>query len=297
MLLENGLERLTLGITHPRERQAAVADVQAHQIHGLLDRDGVHIGEERVAQVDVLQLHLTALVGVSIQIAHDHIVHQLRQNVGDHGDHALRPQGEEGGNLVVVAGVDIQLIAAEGHRIRQGGDIAVGLLDAADVLVLREHLVSLRLNVQPRTAGHVVQDDRGVDMVRNRRVMGDQAVLRRLVVIRGHAEQTVHPEVLRLLGEVDRILGAVAPGPGDDGDALIDVVDAEFDGGGVLLMGQAGVLTGRTAHHDGIRAVLNLIVDDGGKRVKIDVALFVKRRHDRNSGARKKRVFHSRLPP
>ncbi len=172
------------GIGHDIERHAAVADFLAHDVHGFLDGDGVDVAEERVDEVDVLDLQSRGLSHVAVDGFHGDIVGHFRGDIGEDGDDALRAESAERGDLVVVAAVEVEFIAAEVHGLGEGRDVAVGLFRGDHTGHLSEFRIGLRLDVDAGTGRNVVQNDRLGNAVVDISVVAHKASLRGLVVVR-----------------------------------------------------------------------------------------------------------------
>ena len=57
----------------------------------------------------------------------------LRRYIGKHTDDALAAQCQKRDDLVIVAGVNVQVVATEFGDFRYLGDVAAGFLDSVDV--------------------------------------------------------------------------------------------------------------------------------------------------------------------
>ena len=100
-----------------------------------------------------LQLQLAGLGGITVEPCLAAVVNKLRLDIGDDADDALATQGQQGDHLVIVAGVDVQLVAAEGRDLRHLTDIAGGFLDAVDERVLAQLLGRLGAMFRPVREG------------------------------------------------------------------------------------------------------------------------------------------------
>ena len=83
---------------------------------------------------------------VAIEEALAHLMGLGGHDVGQHRDHAAAAHREDGHHLVVVAGIDIQLIPHQSRGLHDPGDVAVGLLDSHDVGVFGEGQVGVGLD-------------------------------------------------------------------------------------------------------------------------------------------------------
>ena len=101
----------------------------------------------------------------------------------------------------------------------------------------------------------------------------------RLVVVGGNEQQTIGAQALvgERLGEHG--LRGVGARAGDDGDASCNLLDHGGDNGVVLVIGHRGTLAGGAQGEDGVGAVLQVEIDKALERVKVDAAVFFKRRN------------------
>ena len=87
----------------------------------------------------------------------------------------------------------------------------------------------MRRHVDNTAAGNVVDDDRNVDRVMDRLVVREQAILGRLVVVRGDDECSIGAGGLGVGGEADCLGGGVGPGAGDHRPPAGDDLDRQLD--------------------------------------------------------------------
>ena len=107
------LEVVIAGNAHRHQRQLALAGVEAVKIHRCLDGDRVDVAEHDVHELKVVEVQLLRLRKVVVQKQLADPVHLLRANVREYRDNAQRTERHEGHGLVVVAGIDVELVAAE----------------------------------------------------------------------------------------------------------------------------------------------------------------------------------------
>ena len=93
----------------------------------------------------------------------------------------------------------------------------------------------VRQDVDDGPAGHVVDDDRQVDGVTDRLEVQVEAFLRRLVVVAGRVQHGVGAGLLGELRQLDRFLGRVRAGAGNDRHPLLRGLDRELDDAGRLV--------------------------------------------------------------
>ena len=130
-----------------------------------------------------------------------------------HADAADAPDLEKRKDQVVVARIEVE---AAGDDVAGGVERGLRLLDGANVVDLRQRVDRGRLDVHDDAARDVVEDDRPVGCGRDRLDVRDDAALRGLVVVRRDDEEAVHADLVRALGEVDRVRRRVGARPGDD---------------------------------------------------------------------------------
>ena len=113
---------------------------------------------------------------------------------------------------------------------------AFACLTAGDGRDLGELGDRLGLDVDDHAARDVVDDDRPVGGLGDRPEMRHDPALRRLVVVRRDDEEAVDAELVRALGEVDRVRGVVRARAGDDGRAAAELVDRRLEQGQLLVV-------------------------------------------------------------
>ena len=234
----------------------------AHGSHGRLDGDGVDLAEQQLDQRIQILLHL----GGACHITGEELVHDLHHlpggNVGGNGDTAHAADGQQGQGDAVLAGVDVQLVAAEGSHFHGLGHVAGGLLDGADVGMVSQDGTGLGRQVAAGAAGDVVHDDGLGGVVRDPLIVLDQAVLGGLVVVGSHHQDGIGAVVTGGLGEVQHMLGVVGAGTGHHGDTACGALDGEADDLLALGGGQGGALAGGAHGNQSGNAVLDLEVDE-----------------------------------
>ena len=257
-------------VLHGRQGQAQVVLAEAHGSHGGLDGDGVDLGEEGADELEILALHGRGAGHVS----GEELVAQLRrllgQEVRKHRDDALAAHGEDGHDLVVVAGVDVQLVAQQRLGLHNGGDVAVGLLDGGDVGMLRQLHIGGGLDGRAGAGGDVVENEGLGGGVGDSVVHGHQAVLGGLIIVGCHHQAGVGAGLAGKAGEVDGVGRVVGAGAGDDGHPAGGALHGEGDGVAVLFVGEGGALAGGAADHQGVDSLVNLPVDKPPQLGKIN---------------------------
>ena len=221
-------------------------------------------------------------------------MNKLRLDIGDDADDALAAQGQQGDHLVIVAGVDVQLVAAEGRDLRHLTDIAGGFLDAVDERVLAQLLGRLGGDVQAGAGRHIIQDDRNAAGLCHCGKVGDKASLRGLVVVGSHQQQSVCAAGGRLCSQSTAVVGVVGTGTGDDRHTVTHEVHGILDGSQLLLVGHGRALAGGATDDDGVGAAGDLILNDAAQLIEIDAAVLIHRGDDGNTRTSKNRILHSK---
>ena len=101
----------------------------------------------------------------------------------------------------------------------------------------------------------------------------EQALLRRLVVIRRHDERGIRTGLFCVLCQFNRFGSRIGPRPGDHGHAFISHLDADFHDTFVFVMAERRRLAGRTDRHEAVRTLVDLPVDQISERFFIHVAV------------------------
>ena len=114
------------------QRQAASTGLPAQAVHRPLCGDRVNVGKQGLAQGQDFQLHLQAFLRFTGEPLGADVVSILGCHVGQHTDDALAAQSQQRDDLVVVAGVDVQLRTAGGSDLSYLADVAAGFLDTYD---------------------------------------------------------------------------------------------------------------------------------------------------------------------
>src|SRR5581483_9983810 len=185
---------------------------------------------------------------------------------------------EEALHEVVVAGVEVEPL---GDDVACLLEVVVRLLDGAHRLDLREPRDRVGLDVDDDARRDVVDDDRPVARARDRLEVRDDAALRRLVVVRRDDQERIGAELVRLLGQMDRVRGRVRPGAGDHRGRLADRLDRGTEQVEALVVGERRALARRPRDHEPVGAVLHKVAGELLERVEVDRAVVPERRDDR----------------
>ena len=72
----------------------------------------------------------------------------------------------------------------------------------------------------------------------------------------------VRPDIFGELGQRDGFAGVVGARAGDDGNAFVDLLDADADSGFMLVVGHRGGFAGGAAGHEAVDALFDLPFDE-----------------------------------
>ena len=113
MLGESGGELVFGCVGHLVERHAAGTGIHAHHIEGFLDGNGVDVDEEVVAEIEVFELESGTFRNLAVKVVLADVVSDFGSDIGKHRNHALAAQRQQRNDLVVVAGIHVETVAAE----------------------------------------------------------------------------------------------------------------------------------------------------------------------------------------
>ena len=215
------------------------------------------------------------------------------RGIGHHADDALAAHGHDGHGQRVLAGVDVQLAAAEGDQVHHLGHAAAGFLDGGDAGVFRQLCRGGGQQVAAGAARHVIEDDGDGGCVRHGGEVGDEALLRGLVVIRCDRQQRVGARLAGVADVFQDVEGVVRADAGDDGHAARHAVYGEADDFRLFRELQGGAFTGGAHGHDGVDAGGELKVDETAQSVVVHGEVVLHGRDDGGGGAFENRVLHN----
>ena len=223
-------------------------------------------------------------------------MHGAGQGIGKHGNHALATQSHDGQGLIVLTGVDGQVIPAKGRCAGRGGDVAVCLFHRHNVGVLGELLIGGGLDVAASAAGYIVKDAGHLHTVRHVVEALDKSLLGSLVIIGGHQQQAVGAQVLGFLGKLYAESSVVAASTCDDRHPALHLFNDEFDHLGVFFCGHGGCFTGGTAGHNGVNATLDLEFYQALQLIPCNGSVLLKGCHQSGGSAGKDHLLHKDPP-
>ena len=127
--------------------------------------------------------------------------------------------------------------------------------------MLRELLIDREGYVAAGARWNVVEDDRLIGRVCDRREVLDESLRSRLVVVGRDEQKRVGADLTGVPRESDRVIGVVRARARDDRDASGDPLDTVADALAVLLVGERRRLAGRSADDDGVGRIRDLALD------------------------------------
>ena len=211
------------------------------------------------------------------------------------GDHADAAQGADGNDLVVIAGIDIKAAVTEsvrGRQLRHLGDIAAGFLDGYDIFrIPGQSCHGRRQDVGAGSGRDIVNDAGKLCPGRDGPVMGIQAVLGGLVVVRRDQQDRVRAQLFRFFGHHDRVGRIVGAGARDDRSPTFDDLYRPADGLQMFIILQGRRFAGCTADNEGVCVIGQLILDQGLQSVVIDLPVLFHRCDQRHAGSFKNSHF------
>ena len=140
------------------------------------------------------------------------------------------------------------------------------------------------------TAGHVVHEHGdGHGVVDSLEVLVD-AFLRGLVVVGGDEQDGVSTHALSVLGEADGFDGIIGTRTGDDGNAALDLIHTDADGGFVFGMAHGGGFAGGAAGHEAVHTLFDLPFDMGAVGFFVDSTV-LERRDQCGNGSVKHKIL------
>ena len=109
-----GFKCLVCAVAHFDKRQAAFANLVAHDVKGFFNGNGVNVGEKGVDKRQILNLKRCCCLKIAVKSVLANVVGFLGAYIGKNRNNTLATQRKDGNNLVIVAGVDVKVVAAKG---------------------------------------------------------------------------------------------------------------------------------------------------------------------------------------
>ena len=126
------------------------------------------------------------MLDIAVPVALADVVDYMRQQVGQHRNYALGTQRKGRGNLVVVAAVDVQPVAAAGGNLSHLGNAAAGFFDTDDVFHLAKPHTGVRLDIHAGAGGNIIEDNRQIGRLGTGFEMLIESLLGGLIVVGGY---------------------------------------------------------------------------------------------------------------
>src|SRR5436190_7814182 len=220
-ILEGSPDRLALLRGRRHERQARRPGGAAEELERRLDRDRVAGDEQRGEQRRELLVHLARSRHVPGREQLRHLPQARTDEVGRDGDHPDRPQRHREEHGRVVAAVDLEVRRRLRDQAGEPVEVPGGVLHADDVRDLREREKGGVFDAGSGPSGDVVGEDREIRRRRDPLEVGEDAPLRRLVVVRRDDQEAVRAGTFRRLRELERLLRGVGARAADDLSAAL----------------------------------------------------------------------------
>ena len=158
----------------------------------------------------------------------------------------------------VVAAVVVQVGGC--HDLGCGTEVCLGVFHRYNTINFCKATVGFGCDGDARTTRNIVKHDGGLSCLRNGRKMGVDTRLSRLVVVGSHDQQAVHANLFSTVRQLNSMRGVVRTNTGNNLRARTNGILHNLEDALVLVIGHGGVLTGGTADHQAVVAVLHKVV-------------------------------------
>ena len=109
------------------------------------------------------------------------------RNIGQHGDDTLSAPGKQRHNLIVVAGIKINVSVRQVHKGGNSREIAAGLLHSHNIFHFHGKFGNgLRLNGNTRSSRNIIENHRDFYGVSHQLKMCEKSLLSGLVLVVGN---------------------------------------------------------------------------------------------------------------
>src|SRR5207248_2282841 len=285
-LLEDLADALALVLGRRNQREPGRPRRPAHQLERGLYRDRVARDEQHAVQSRKLVVALAPGHDVARLDELDQLADLRAHEVRGHRDDAGGAEADLAERGPVVAPVDVEVRGRLPQEPGQPVEVAGRVLHAHDVREGGELQDGLVLDADPDAAGDVVEQDREVRGLGDGGVMGDQAALRRLAVVRRDDQRAVAPRRLGQPSELDGLLRRVRARPADDLALARRRLHHGAEQVALLLVGEGRCLAGGAGRHDGVGAVLQQPARELLRAVEVERVVVAERRdHRREDGS------------
>ena len=190
-------------------------------------------------------------------------------HIAQYTDGALAAHGKICHRQSILAGIDIQLVAAAGEQLHHLAHIAAGFLHCGNVGVLRQLFNGGGQHIAAGAGGHIVKDDGAIHAVGDGAVVGQQAAVQGLIVviIGGDDQKGIRADAAGGLAELHGMQGIVGAGARDHGDPAVYSLHGEADHLIALLGRQGGAFAGGAHGNQSVDSVFQLEVDQPSQRL------------------------------
>lgn len=228
VVLERLIKHVLRFVARRAERQTIFQLAFIHDMQGCLDRDRIDLAEDRVDQRFQCDLRFGCLTDVAVEIIVDHAAVGCRDEIGNGRDAAAAAQREDRHRLVIVAGINAEILTDVRGKPTDLRNIAGCLLETDDIRMLLERSDCACIHVDTCAGGYGIHDDRCRDCVSDFLEMGNQTRLGTFIIVRGDDEQPIDAERFDLLRQRQGALCTVAAGACDDRNSACSQIDGEL---------------------------------------------------------------------
>ena len=226
------------------EREAVFRQAKPAERGGVLDRDRVDLGKQRLEDRSKLLQTEGGAAEVALLAQPAELAHFFGQDIGADRDHTARAELQCRHGLVVVSGVNVEIVAALRDQLCEQLQVPGSLLDPADAVDLCQLAVVLHRERKTGAGGDIVDDHRAGGCLGNGAVVEQDPAVGCLVVIGGDRKKRVGTGVTADLCQPDRAGGAVGATAGEQGDPTADDFMRGADQLAVLVEIESGALSG-----------------------------------------------------
>ena len=164
---------------------------EAHSGNRCLGGDGIDLAEQGVDQRQHLALQGSCAGKITGKDLVGHFHSHFGDNIGQHADAAYTAHSHHCHGQGVLAGVDIDTVAALGENFNHLAHIAAGFLDSHDVFVVSQLGNGGRQQIAAGTAGDIVKDHGLLRSIGDGGVVCHQTGLGCLVVVGGNCQNGI----------------------------------------------------------------------------------------------------------
>src|SRR5205823_9078581 len=260
---------------------------QAHFRHRGFHRHRIGFDEVYFHQRLITPVNRACPAKVTLQREPRQLRHFRRNFVGHDRNDSTSAKRDERERDRIVAGNHDEVF---GHGVENRchlRDIARGLLDTDDVLDLRQPLHRGRLEVHARASLHAVENDRQRYGLRDRAIVLEKALLRRLVVIRCDRENSIGAKLRQFVRQRDHFGGVIAARARKNWHLPVSQLNRNLHDAQLFFVRQRRTLTSRSARNEKLYSRINLPSHQSAQRGFVERAVRSKWRDKCSSGPSK----------